>query len=114
MLLDIPYLRYPEHQAIFLIEPYMLNMIYDHVNFIYQNLEYKHWQGTANRGFYEHEADKLKRIYNMASSIVENEYTHINRKNFTIFVDEHDRRRGTCFSETFPELMLAYDKWKKI
>jgi hypothetical protein len=114
MLLDVPYLRYPDHQAIFIMEPEWLQMIYDQVTFIYQNLEYKNWYGTANRGFYEHEADKLKRIYNIAKNVTENEWTNPNRKNFTIFVDEHDRRRGTNFSETFPEFVDAYHKWKKL
>lgn len=114
MLLDIPYLRFPDHQAIFIMEPHMIQMIYDQVTYMYQNLEYKHWYGTANRGFYEHEADKLKRIYNIVKNVQENQWTNINRKNFTIFVDEHDRRRGTDFKQTFPELVDAYNKWKKL
>jgi hypothetical protein len=112
MLLDIPYLRYPEHQAIFLLEPEMLPMIYDQVTHMYKNLEYKNWYGTANRGFYEHEADKLKRIYNIAKEISFNEWTNTNRNNFVKFVDEHDRRRGTNFLEVFPEFEHAYNKWK--
>jgi hypothetical protein len=114
MLLDVPYLRYPDHQAIFIMEPQWLDMLYDQVTYIYQNLEYKNWYGTANRGFYEHEADKLKRIYNIAKNVKPNDFTNINRKNFAIFVDEHDRRRGTNFSETFPELVDAYCRWKTL
>lgn len=114
MLLDIPYLRYPEHQSIFMMEPEWLSMIYEHATFMYRNLENKNWEGTANQGFYEHEADKLKRIYTIAKNAAENEWTAINRKNFTIFVDEHDRRRGTNFQETFPELVPAYNKWKRL
>lgn len=114
MLLDIPYLRFPDHQAIFIMEPYMIDMIYDQVTYMYQNLEYKNWYGTANRGFYEHEADKLKRIYNIVKNVQPNDWTNINRKNFTIFVDEHDKRRGTNFAETFPELLTAYNNWKKL
>jgi len=114
MLLDIPYLRYPEHQAVFLLEPEMLPMIYDQVTHMYRNLEYKNWYGTANRGFFEHEADKLKRIYNIAKENIFNEWTNINRSNFVKFVDEHDRRRGTNFLETFPEFEQAYFKWKAL
>jgi len=114
MLLDIPYLRYPDHQAIFMIEPYMLDMVYEQVTFIYQNLEYKNWYGTANRGFYEYEADKMKRIYTLANNAGITEWTNANRKNFTLFVDEHDRRRGTNFSETFPELVDAYKQWRTL
>jgi len=114
MLLDIPYLRFPTHQAVFIIEPEQLQMIYDQVTFIYQNIENKNWYGTANRGFFEHEADKLKRIYNLTKDDVVNEWTNTNRKNFITFVDEHDKRRGTNFLETFPEYENVYYKWKNM
>jgi organic radical activating enzyme len=104
ILLDIPYLRFPDHQAIFIIKKDMLNMIYDQVTHMYKNLEYPNWSGTTNQAFFEFEADKLKRIYYLARDHKENEQTNISRRNFAIFVDEHDRRRGTNFLETFPEL----------
>ena len=34
------------------------------------------------------------------------------QKDFVAFVDEHDRRRGTNFAETFPEYMELYHFWK--
>ena len=114
MLLDIPYLRFPNHQAIFIMEPEQLELIYDQVTFMYQNLEYKDWYGSANRGFFEHEADKLKRIYNIAKDNPVNDWTNVNRKNFIAFVDEHDKRRGTDFLETFPEYEDVYIKWKNM
>jgi organic radical activating enzyme len=104
MLVDIPYLRFPDHQAIFIIKKDMLNMIHDQVTYMYKNLEYSHWSGTANQAFYEFEAEKLKRIYYLARDHTENEQTNIGRRNFVAFIDEHDRRRGTNFVETFPEL----------
>ena len=114
MLLDIPYLRFPNHQAIFIMEPEQLNLLYDQVTFMYKNLEYKEWYGSANRGFFEHEADKLKRIYNIAKDNPITEFTNINRKNFIAFVDEHDRRRGTNCLETFPKYENVYIKWKNL
>lgn len=113
MLLDIPYLRYPDHQAIFIMEPEMISMLYDQVTHMYRNLEYKNWYGTANKGFYEHEADKLKRIYNIVKNNEPNEWTNRNRSDFVKFVDEHDIRRGTNFLETFPELEGFYSRIKK-
>jgi organic radical activating enzyme len=104
MLLDIPYLRFPDHQAIFIIKKDMLNLIYDQVTHMYKNLEYSNWFETARRAFFEYEADKLKRIYHLAKNHQENDQTNISRRNFATFVDEHDRRRGTNFLETFPEL----------
>jgi hypothetical protein len=81
---------------------------------MYQNLESKEWSELANRGFYQSEADKLKRIYTMAknSATNTNEYTFTNREDFVKFVDEHDKRRGTNFLETFPELTNFYNKYK--
>jgi hypothetical protein len=37
-----------------------------------------------------------------------------NRKDFAIFVDEHDKRRGTNFTETFPEMEEFYRMCKEI
>jgi hypothetical protein len=113
MLLDIPYLRYPEHQALFIADPDMLQSIYNQVTYMYRNLEHKGWEGTANRGFYEHEADKLKRIYEMAQYSItnKNEYVDTNRRNFILFVNEHDRRRKTDFLKIFPEFEKAYREW---
>ena len=110
MILDIPYLRYPEHQSIFLMEASMVDMIFDQVTFMYRNLQNKDWMGTSNDGFYEHEAEKLKRIYEMGLHSVtnKNEYVDNNRIDFIRFVDEHDRRRGTNFLETFPEFEKFY------
>jgi len=114
LLLDIPYLRYPEHQTIFLFDEEQLDMMKEQVTFMYENLESKEWELLANRGFHLSEADKLKRIYTMAVNAVKNpnSYTQINRQDFVVFVDEHDKRRGTNFLETFPELTNFYNNIK--
>lgn len=116
MLLDIPYLRYPQHQSIFILDESMVDMIHNQVTHMYKNLECKSWEGTANNGFYEHEADKLKRIYEMSMNSVKakNEFTDINRMDFIRFVDEHDARRGTNFLETFPEFENFYSTCKSL
>ena len=116
MLLDIPYLRFPQHQAVFLANEKLAEMVYDQVTHMYRNLEYRGWSGTANRGFYEHEADKLKRVYEMVEHSVKNknEYVDNNRRNFVKFVNEHDRRRGTDFLSTFPELTEFFNEWSKL
>lgn len=114
MILDIPYLKFPTHQTIFMIKPKMIEMLYDQVTYICQNLEYKGWYGTANRGFIEGEADKLKRIYNIVKNNRETEQTNIDRRDFIKFVDEHDQRRGTNFLETFPEFEAIYFEWKNM
>jgi organic radical activating enzyme len=114
LLLDIPYLRQPQHQAIFIIDPEMIPMVHNQVTHMFRNLENKNWEGTANRGFFEHEAEKLKRIYTLVRDGLTNEWTDVNRKDFIAFVDEHDKRRGTNFLETFPEFEKSYNKWKML
>jgi len=116
MLLDIPYLRYPEHQSVFIMDEEQLNMLKEQVTFMYKNLENKDWPDTINRGFFVNEAEKLKRIYTMVEHSIKNptEYTEQNRKDFAIFVLEHDKRRGTNFAETFPELSDFLRKCKDL
>ena len=106
MMVDIPYLRHPSHQAIFMMTPELLPLIKEHMDFMYANLESP---SKPYDGFFEFEADKMRRIYEMANTIVqENNNVQTDRKNFAIFVDEHDKRRGTNFLETFPELEDFY------
>lgn len=112
ILLDTPYLRYPNHQAIFEMPVEWLPLIYDQVTFMYQNLQNKDWYGTANRGFFQWEADKFKRIYELVMHKQPDQVVTENQKDFVRFVDEHDRRRGTNFLETFPEFTDIYYKWK--
>lgn len=111
-LLDIPYLRYPPHQAIFIAEPQMVEMVQAQVDFMYSNLENPSDHSSNGRGFYEHEADKLKRILEVVKNTRSNSDTEQHRKNFVRYVDEHDRRRVTDFADTFPELVPFYNKWK--
>ena len=70
----------------------------------------------AHRAFYAHEAEKLRRIYTTAKWHIDNPQpaTNAHRRNFAIFVDEHDRRRGTDFLGTFPELADFYDLCKRL
>lgn len=112
IIIDVPYLRYPMHQTIFNMPKDMLPYIYDQVTFIHQHIQNPAWYGTANKGFYQWEADKFKRIYELVMHQEDPPEVTVDQKDFVRFVDEHDRRRGTNFLETFPELANAYHKWK--
>lgn len=109
ILIDTPYLKYPFHQSIFLLPKEMRSKIEDQVTFFYKHLENGNWYKTANRGFYQWEAEKFKRIYNMILNYDDSSPQVLNgRKDFVRFVDEHDLRRGTNFLNTFPELKDFY------
>jgi organic radical activating enzyme len=109
IILDIPYLRYPSHQSLFIAEPEHLDMIKSHIEYMENNTD-----GTGLT-FDKIEIDGLRRIYSIIKNNI-NIDTNITtyRKDFVMFVDEHDKRRGTEFLDVFPELTNTYNKWKNI
>lgn len=110
ILLDIPYLRHPSHQSLFIAEDEHLAMIQSHINYMESNTDGTH------KTFTENEIDKLRRIYSVVKKNIDTDIAWINnnRKDFVKFVDEHDSRRGTVFLRVFPELINTYNKWKSI
>jgi len=69
------------------------------------NLSYKQFDST--------ELSKFQRVAKWAE---DNRYSQdllpTLRKDFVSFVDEHDKRRGTNFLSTFPEMESIYNQWK--
>jgi organic radical activating enzyme len=107
---DIPYLRWPNHQNVFILTQDFAPLIKEQVDFMVTNTE-----TAENRmmPFTETETERMKRIYEMFIN-GETANQHINRKNFKTFVDEHDRRRGTDFLGTFPEMAEFYNDCKNL
>lgn len=113
VIVDLPYLRYPEHQAIFILpKMVLLEEINKQVTFMQDNVE----NPSINpyMGFFQFEVDKMKRLYNLILSMNENIEITKHRVDFVRFVDEHDLRRGTNFLETFPELKFFYESIKGV
>lgn len=114
LILDMPYLRHPPHQAPFILPEYMLPEIEKQIQFMKDHSESK-VPGEEYTGFYEHETYKLERIYNICKAEIESgKDNSVQRRDFVKFVDEHDRRRGTNFLETFPQLERMYNEWKQL
>ena len=110
--IDIPYLRYPFHQAVNILTESFLPYFEDQI--IYMN-EYSQRSLYPKPGFRDHEINKLE----IAKMILETQLTSLesirqHRKDFTLFVDEHDRRRGTDFLNTFPEYEEFYKMSKEL
>jgi len=105
LILDTPYLRWPAHQAVFILPKSLIEGMKAQAEFMYANL-----QGPENphQGFFEWEADKFARIYQMLVDREDSKEITEEQKDFVRFVDEHDRRRGTDFLATFPELEEFY------
>ena len=107
--LDTSYLRWPTHLSVKILEP-------EHKTLILKSAEKALYYGIKeftkdNYGFSNVEIQKIKRIYDYAIS--EDDFdVERNRKDFVIFVDELDKRRGTNFLKTFPELNEFYAKIK--
>ena len=115
--IDIPYLRWPAHQPAYLISEKFLTYIADQIKFMEEHVETGHINfDNAFMGFHDHEIYKLKRIYNVVVAEMASNTASLttNRKDFIAFVDEHDKRRGTNFIETFPEFVEMYNDWKQL
>lgn len=111
MIIDIPYLRHPEHQAVFILPREIQDHIQAHIDFMQANVENPHTHPF--KGFFQFEVDRLKGVYNLAVNEGAPENIDVHRRDFVKFVDEHDRRRGTNFAETFPELVEFYSTIKR-
>ena len=107
--IDTSYLRWPEHLSVKILEDEHKELILEVAKkaFYYSTPEFN----RDNFGFSDIEVQKLKRLYDYAIS-EDNFNVTLNRKDFVSFVDEHDKRRGTNFLETFPQLENLYNHVK--
>lgn len=107
--IDTSYLRWPEHLSVKILEDEHKELILEAAKkaFYYSTPEFN----RDNFGFSDVEVQKLKRLYDYAIS-KDNFNVSLNRKDFVSFVDEHDKRRGTNFLETFPQLENLYNHVK--
>ena len=96
---DIPLLRQPAWQQITLLPP-AYREIHE------ANIEYMRANSGEEKGlhiFKDFEIQKMLR--NLAYWKKNADATTQNKKNFYAFFSEHDRRRGTNFENTFPEML---------
>ena len=111
--LDVAYLRWPWHQSIQILPKSFLNMIEKQVTFMYQHKEVGNWPPLCGNGFYDHEINRMSRVYYVAKNGPDKSFNvDQSRQDFVKFVDEHDKRRGTNFLETFPEYEQFYTEVK--
>jgi len=104
---DVPMLSAPEwlNPRIF---PELITELEKSVKYM---LEHKEEEHNRFKGFKDFEINKVERLIDWIKS-----GTDFNRsqamKNFYLFWIEHDKRRGTNFLETFPELTEQWDRCK--
>jgi hypothetical protein len=100
---DNPYLRYPPHQCINILPN-------EFVKYLKETELYMEQHKNVPFGFTQLEIDKVKRLqaFMLHKDALIDDQLNIYRKDFVIFVDEHDRRRDTNFLKTFPEYEEFY------
>ena len=119
VLLDTSYLRYPLHQTVQILPneygEYILNAanLADGLRFTNNWIPTNVWK-QEYLAFNDLEVSKIKRTYDWMISPQNEEQLLKNRYNFIKFVDAHDKRRGTNFVKTFPELADFYNDCSKI
>lgn len=98
---DTPYLRFPPHQCIQIL-PNEYSVYLDEAE-----------KYMIEKSFSKLSIDKIKRLKNyMINPSFTETQIQTYRKDFVIFVDEHDKRRNTNFLETFSELKEFYELCK--
>tara|TARA_E500000178_G_scaffold262216_1_gene259228 strand:- start:108 stop:497 length:390 start_codon:yes stop_codon:yes gene_type:complete len=105
---DVPLLRQPAWQEITLL-PESYQAIHE------DNIKYMQNNSGEDNGlhiFKDFEIQKMQR--NLAHwRNAEKDLTQ-QKKNFYAFFNEHDRRRGTNFQNTFPEMLEFWEECKNI
>jgi len=105
VMLDIPYLNNPKHQTVGILTDDYFEIIkkqIDKMNSVCITTD-------NSKGFYKSEIQKLERLLLVFEK---QSISTSDRKDFVAFVDEHDKRRGTNFLKTFPEMTEFYNLCK--
>jgi len=107
VFLDTSYLRYPRHQTIQILPDYWAEDILH----VAQYVDYLGIPKFDNKlvGYSDVEIQKIKRSYDWMKAYVPPEQIKKQRYNFGKFFQAHDKRRGTNFINTFPELADFYN-----
>jgi len=108
VMIDIPFLMNPLFLQANIIDKSYLHYIEDAVTFMYKNMDITDWTPLSGTVFWNFEISKLRRIYHMVAAKPLNKGCVNSRKDFVIFIDEHDKRYGTDFLKIFPEYKDFY------
>lgn len=106
--IDTPYLLEPPHLSLQISTNEQISQLYDVVKYMKSKVN-----DSDDRFFNTTELSKFERVARWADdNRFSNDTIDIIRRDFVKFVDEHDKRRGTNFLETFPEMTEFYNLCK--
>jgi organic radical activating enzyme len=107
---DTPILREPKWQSIQLLPESYVDQLEGAWAFMMKKIETN--MDNPLHGFKDYELHRLQRVidYMREGCKLDAEYVKLQKANFYRFFNEHDKRRGTGFVRTFPEM---YDFWKE-
>ena len=114
IILDTSYIRHPEFLDFRILDTDWLERIGELSRFM-EDLgmqKYEHVDGYYEVGFFDFEQEKIRRMTDMFTN--NKDWLTKQRKDFVLFIDEYDKRRGKNFIETFPEMEDFYNLCKKI
>jgi len=117
IILDTAYLRHPEFLQVRLLSTKWIDKIREDVKLMESLSEekYTHIYGHGHAGFYDFEREKLRRVLDWVDAPLDDVNWLLRmRKDFVLFIDEFDKRRGKNFLETFPEMTDFYHACKNL
>jgi hypothetical protein len=108
---DTPVLRTPTWQSLQLLPESYVHELEMLKTWMQQNLE---TEATRFKGFKDYEVNRLDRdiAWMRDGQKLDSEYIKRNKADFYRFFNEHDRRRGTDFLKTFPEMTEWWEQCK--
>ena len=115
IILDTSYLQQPEFLSVRILPTKWIEKIKEDIGIMekYAEEKYTYIYGHGHCGFYDFETEKLRRVLDWIESPLEDvRWLMKTRKDFVLFIDEFDKRRGKNFLETFPEMEDFYNLCK--
>ena len=103
IFLDLPYLRAPAWQALTVLPEGMAKSYFKRTLHFMENNRIDLARGKYY-GFSDFQINKMKRLIDLSNKAYNSEQKEQDQINFYKFFKEHDHRRGTNFTESFPEL----------
>lgn len=110
--IDVPYLLEPDHLTAFLAPDSFMSYLDADLRWMEQ-----HRDETARAGFTSVDLNGVRRLATWIRHKMKTEDPDVRTKNraqFYLFAREHDRRRGTSYTESMPEMERFYNTCKRI